>query len=159
MRKNKKNEDFEKTIKELDTEMKARTIGTDKHIKIYTVKEVAKILNVDIKEILKLIFDKKVSCVWAGKSIRLREKDISDIISHLNKVEEEVPAPVIYSLNQVSKILQISSRDVNRLIKQGYLKAFKLRPDKKRSPWRIRKEDLEYYISKRLRDKEKVIKG
>jgi len=144
---------FKNTIEEIDEEMKSRTIGLNK-AKIYTIKEAAQLLEIDSKDILKLILERKISHVKAGTKIMLRDKDISDVIGLLKK--EFVPKPVLYTVKQVSEILQLTKRNVVYLLNSRELKGFKI-TDKERSPWRVREEDLKEFIEKRIKEKQKEL--
>jgi len=49
---------------------------------------------------------------------------------------------MIYTLEQVADILQVSLSTVRKLVDDKELKAFKVR-----GQWRVRKEDLDAYIA------------
>ena len=48
---------------------------------------------------------------------------------------------MVYTLEEVAKMLRVSIPTVRRLIEDGELKAFKVR-----GQWRIRREDYEEYV-------------
>lgn len=50
---------------------------------------------------------------------------------------------MVYTLEQVADILQVSLSTVRKLVDDKELKAFKVR-----NQWRVRKEDLDAYIAK-----------
>jgi excisionase family DNA binding protein len=53
---------------------------------------------------------------------------------------------MIYTLEQVAEVLQVSLSTVRKLVDDKELKAFKVR-----GQWRVRKEDLEAYITGQFR--------
>jgi excisionase family DNA binding protein len=50
---------------------------------------------------------------------------------------------MVYTLEDVAEILKVSVSTVRKLVEDGDLKAFKVR-----NQWRVRKEELDAYISR-----------
>ena len=53
---------------------------------------------------------------------------------------------MIYTLEQVAEILQVSLSTIRKLVDDKELKAFKVR-----GQWRVRKDDLDAYIANQFR--------
>jgi excisionase family DNA binding protein len=52
------------------------------------------------------------------------------------------------SMERAARILDVSKQTIGRMIEEGELKAYKARPDKKNSPWRISYDSLLAHMEK-----------
>jgi excisionase family DNA binding protein len=143
-------------LREIEDEFKAKTEGLEKSPTLYTIEEASEILGISENEMIRLIHLKRLPSIRVGKHIRLRKEDVDDFFERIG-LEEEVPsAPILYTAEQVAKILQLSVDNVWKLLKSGKLKGFQIR-NGIRSPWRIPKDSLDEYIQRRMDKKEQEI--
>lgn len=143
-------------LREIEDEFKAKTEGLEKPPTLYTIEEASGILGISENEIIRLIHLKRLPSIRAGKFIRLRKEDIDDFFERIGSGEEVPFAPILYTAEQVAKILQLSVDNVWKLLKSGKLKGFQIR-NGIRSPWRITKDRLDEYIQRRMDKKEQEI--
>jgi excisionase family DNA binding protein len=124
---------------------------------LFTIREVSNLAGISEQEIIRLIMIKELKAVKIGRSIRIREAEF-DIFSKklCNSVERDgaqiiaggqLRERVLYTAEQVAKILQLSIDNVWLLLQKGRLKGFKIRDG--RSSWRIPAESLEEFIASR----------
>ena len=100
---------------------------------------------------------KELKAIKIGRSIRISEKEFEVFLKKLcGTVESDnIPAAakgqlkerILYTAEQVAKILQLSIDNVWLLLQKGRLKGFKIREG--RSSWRIPAESLEEFIESR----------
>jgi len=103
-------------------------------------------------EIIRMVMLKKLPAIRLGKAIRINEADLEEFLNNFigkeelaDKPEEEVP--VLYTAEQVAKILKLSVDNIWNLLKTGELKGFKIREG--RSSWRIPQSSIEEFIERR----------
>ena len=154
--KDKTNELNEEVLREIEDDFEARTEGLEKPAILYTIEEASGILGISEKEIIRLIHLKRLPSIRVGKFIRLKKEDIDDFFERIGSEKDVLGAPILYTAEQVARILQLTVDNVWKLLKSGKLKGFQLR-NGIRSPWRIRKEDLGDYIVKRINKKQKEL--
>lgn len=154
--KDKTNELNEEVLREIEDDFEARTEGLEKPAILYTIEEASGILGISEKEIIRLIHLKRLQSIRVGKFIRLKKEDIDGFFERIGSEKDVLGAPILYTAEQVAKILQLTVDNVWKLLKSGKLKGFQLR-NGIRSPWRIRKEDLGDYIVKRINKKQKEL--
>ncbi|GAG54246.1 unnamed protein product [marine sediment metagenome] len=145
-------------IREIEDEFKAKTEGLEEPPTLYTTKEASEILGISENEIIRLIHLKRLPSIRVGKFIRLRKEDVDDFFERIDLGEEVPFAPILYTAEQVARILQLTVDNVWKLLKSGKIKGFQLR-NGIRSPWRIPKESLDDYIQRRMDKKEKEIRN
>ena len=124
----------------------------DNEKKLYTIKEVSELVGVSEPEIIRAVMLKKLPTVRVGKAIRIKEEDVEMFLEDFIGGEEEKPdykEPVLYTADQVAKILKLSVDNVWDLLKTGRLKGFKIREG--RSSWRIPAGSLEEFIESRTK--------
>ena len=118
--------------------------------RLYTIKEVSELVGISESEIIRVVMLKKLPAIRVGKAIRIKEEDLENFLNSF--VGEEEPQrvskePVLYTAEQVAKILKLSVDNIWNLLKTGKLKGFKIREG--RSSWRIPADSLEYFIESR----------
>jgi len=120
--------------------------------KLLTIKEVSGLIGISESEVIRMIMLKKLPVVRLGKAIRIREDDLDDFLKEF-AVRGEIKAgysePVLYTAEQVAKILKLSVDNIWNLLKTGRLKGFKIREG--RSSWRIPAKSIEDFIENRIR--------
>jgi excisionase family DNA binding protein len=122
----------------------------NKENKIYTIREVSELVGVSESEIVRAVMLKRLPAVRVGKAIRIKEEDLEIFLKEFIGGEESEPGykePVIYTAEQVAKILKLSVDNIWDLLKTGRLKGFKIREG--RSSWRIPAASLEEFIKSR----------
>lgn len=122
----------------------------NKENKIYTIREVSELVGVSESEIIRAVMLKRLPAVRVGKAIRIKEEDLEIFLKEFTGGEERGPGykePVIYTAEQVAKILKLSVDNIWDLLKTGRLKGFKIREG--RSSWRIPADSLEEFIKSR----------
>jgi len=126
--------------------------------KLYTIKEVSDLTGISEGEIIRLVLLKKIKAVRIGKSVRITEDKLGLFIDSLignnfsgavNNFENLGQEKILYTAEQVAKILNLSVDNVWLLLKTGKLKGFKIREG--RSSWRIPVKSLEEFISYRMK--------
>lgn len=120
--------------------------------KLYTIKEVADLVGISEAEIIRVVMLKKLKAIRVGKAIRVKEEDLEDFLnSFVGKEEQKKTSsdPVLYTAEQVAKILKLSIDNIWNLLKTGKLKGFKIREG--RSSWRIPSDSLDDFIKSRTR--------
>jgi len=128
--------------------------------KLYTIKDVAEMVGIGEAEIINLIMQRKIKAIRIDKSVRIKESDLDTFLdffvgsqNHLEKTTIALPKEselILYSAEQVAKILQLSIDNVWNLLKNGKLKGFKVREG--RSSWRITSENLKDFIEARTKN-------
>jgi excisionase family DNA binding protein len=124
----------------------------DNYKKIYTIKEVSELVGVSESEVIRAVMLRKLPAVRVGKAIRIKEEDLEMFLKEFIGGEEKEPGykePVIYTAEQVAKILKLSVDNIWDLLKTGRLKGFKIREG--RSSWRIPASSLEEFIESRTK--------
>ncbi len=120
--------------------------------KLFTIKEVSELIGISESEVIRMIMLKKLPVVRLGKAIRIREDNLDEFLKGF-LAKDEVRAgyrePVLYTAEQVAKILKLSVDNVWNLLKTGRLKGFKIREG--RSSWRVPAKSLEDFIENRIR--------
>ena len=124
---------------------------------LLTIREVSGLAGISEQEIIRLIMLKELRAVKIGRSIRISEKEFEIFSKKLcGTMENEFPPEitqgpvkerVLYTAEQVAKILQLSIDNVWLLLQKGRIKGFKIRDG--RSSWRIPAESLEEFIAGR----------
>jgi excisionase family DNA binding protein len=120
--------------------------------KLYTISEVAEMVGISESEIIRVVMLKKLKAVRVGKAIRIKEEDLEDFLNSFVGKEQQKkvsPEPVLYTAEQVAKILKLSIDNIWNLLKTGKLKGFKIREG--RSSWRIPSDSLDDFIESRTR--------
>ena len=118
--------------------------------KLYTIKEVSELVGISETEIIRMVMLRKLPAIRIGKAIRVKEEDLEGFIDSFigdegtKTVSEE---PVLYTAEQVAKILKLSVDNIWNLLKTGNLAGFKIREG--RSSWRIPADSLEEFIKSR----------
>jgi len=117
---------------------------------LYTIKEVSEVVGISESEIIRMVMIRKLPAIRVGKAIRIKEDDLEIFLNEFLG-EEEVKTgyrePVLYTAEQIAKILKLSVDNVWNLLKTGRLKGFKIREG--RSSWRIPANSLEEFIESR----------
>jgi len=125
--------------------------------KLYTISQLSEFAGISEQELIRMVILKKISSVRLGKSIRITEDGLEKFLENLsgNTIPElDSMVPVLYTAEQVSRILQLSVDNIWLLLKSGKLKGFKIREGK--SSWRIPAKNLDDFIDSR--SKENAIK-
>jgi len=120
--------------------------------KLYTISEVAELTGISETEIIRVVMLKKLKAIRVGKAIRIKEEELEDFLdSFVGEEEQEKTSPdrVLYTAEQVAKILKLSIDNIWNLLKTGKLKGFKIREG--RSSWRIPSDSLDDFIESRTR--------
>lgn len=125
---------------------------------LYTIKEAADLTGISESELINLIMQKQLTAIRIGKAIRIKEKDLDKFLDlftgSIDEKQEEVESKnsgfILYSAEQVAKILQLSVDNIWNLLKNGKLKGFKIREG--RSSWRITSDNLKEFIEARTRN-------
>ena len=119
--------------------------------KLYTIKEISEIAGISEQEIIRMIMLKKIPAVRIGKAIRVKEKTLEKFLDSFiggKGLISDKKEPVLYTAEQVAKILQLSVDNVWNLLKTGRLKGFKIREG--RSSWRIPAKSLDEFIENKI---------
>lgn len=118
--------------------------------KLYTIKEVSELVGISETEIIRMVMLKKLPAIRVGKAIRIKEDDLEAFINGFIG-EEEVRTtsdePVLYTAEQIAKILKLSVDNIWNLLKTSKMQGFKIREG--RSSWRIPADSLEEFIKSR----------
>lgn len=125
---------------------------------LYTIKEAADLTGISESELINLIMQKQLTAIRIGKAIKIKEKDLDKFLDlfteSTDEKQEEVESKnsgfILYSAEQVAKILQLSVDNIWNLLKNGKLKGFKIREG--RSSWRITSDNLKEFIEVRTRN-------
>lgn len=120
--------------------------------KLYTISEVTEMVGISESEILRMVMLKKLKAIRIGKAIRIREEELEGFLNGLvdgEKVKEMSSDPVLYTAEQVARILKLSIDNIWNLLKTGKIKGFKIREG--RSSWRIPSDSLDDFIKSRTR--------
>lgn len=125
---------------------------------LYTIKEAADLTGISESELINLIMQKQLTAIRIEKAIRIKEKDLDKFLDlfteSTDEKQEEVESKnsgfILYSAEQVAKILQLSVDNIWNLLKNGKLKGFKIREG--RSSWRITSDNLKEFIEARTRN-------
>ncbi len=118
--------------------------------RLYTIKEVSELVGISESEIIRVVMLKKLPAIRVGKAIRIKEEDLENFLNSFVGEEESQRVskePVLYTAEQVAKILKLSVDNIWNLLKTGKLKGFKIREG--RSSWRIPADSLEDFIESR----------
>ena len=124
---------------------------------LLTIREVSDLAGISEQEIIRLIMIKELKAVKIGRSIRISEMEFEIFSKKLCGIvesagtriiaESQLKERVLYTAEQVAKILQLSIDNVWLLLQKGRMKGFKIRDG--RSSWRIPAESLEEFITSR----------
>ena len=120
--------------------------------KLYTIKEVSGLVGISESEIIRVVMLKKLPAIRVGKAIRIKEDDLEMFLDGFIGSEEKKAGykePVLYTAEQVAKILKLSVDNIWNLLKTGRLKGFKIREG--RSSWRVPASSLEEFIDSRTK--------
>lgn len=125
---------------------------------LYTIKEAADLTGISESELINLIMQKQLTAIRIGKAIKIKEKDLDKFLDlfteSTDEKQEEVESKnsgfILYSAEQVAKILQLSVDNIWNLLKNSKLKGFKIREG--RSSWRITSDNLKEFIEVRTRN-------
>ncbi|MHB1347933.1 MAG: helix-turn-helix domain-containing protein [Candidatus Humimicrobiaceae bacterium] len=125
---------------------------------LYTIKEAADLTGISESELINLIMQKQINAIRIGKAIRIKEKDLDKFLDlftgEKNEIQENEELKdsgfILYSAEQVAKILQLSVDNIWNLLKNGKLKGFKIREG--RSSWRITSDNLKEFIEARTKN-------
>jgi len=121
--------------------------------KIYTIREVSELIGISEAEIIRVVMLKKLRAIRIGKAIRIKEDDLEvflNIFVEKEQVKAVADGPILYTAEQVAKILKLSVDNIWNLLKTGKLRGFKIREG--RSSWRIPTNSLEEFIENRTRE-------
>lgn len=127
--------------------------------KLYTIKDVSAMVGISEAEIINLIMQKKMKAIRIDLAIRIKESDLSSFLDYFVGKNQSADIPIalpkeseliLYSAEQVAKILQLSVDNIWSLLKKGKLKGFKVREG--RSSWRITSENLKEFIEARTKN-------
>jgi len=119
--------------------------------KLYTIKEISELAGISEQEIIRMIMLKKIPAVRIGKAIRVKEETLEKFLDSFigeKGLISDNEEPVLYTAEQVAKILQLSVDNVWNLLKTGRLKGFKIREG--RSSWRIPAKSLDEFIENKI---------
>ena len=119
--------------------------------RLFTIKEVSELIGISESEVIRMIMLKKLAVIRVGKAIRIKEDDFEKFLNEfadVDKISTGHKEPVLYTAEQVAKILKLSVDNVWNLLKTGRLKGFKVREG--RSSWRIPAESLDDFIENRI---------
>ncbi len=122
--------------------------------RLFTIKEVSELMGISESEVIRMIMLKKLAVIRVGKAIRIKEDDFEKFLNEfagVDKTSTDHKEPVLYTAEQVAKILKLSVDNVWNLLKTGRLKGFKVREG--RSSWRIPAESLDDFIENRIGQK------
>ena len=125
----------------------------EKKEKLYTISQLSEFAGISEQELIRMILLKKIHSVRLGKSIRITEDGLERFLENLsgNSIPEfDFAVPVLYTAEQVSRILQLSVDNIWLLLKSGKLKGFKIREGK--SSWRIPAKNLDDFIVSRSKE-------
>jgi excisionase family DNA binding protein len=120
--------------------------------KLFTIKEVSELAGISESEVIRMVMLKKLPVIRLGKAIRIKEDDLNEFLNGFMVKEESAAGyrePVLYTAEQVARILKLSVDNIWNLLKTGSLKGFKVREG--RSSWRIPAGSLEDFIKTRTR--------
>ena len=125
---------------------------------LYTIKEAAGLTGISESELISLIMQKQLNAIRIGKAIRIKEKDLDKFLDlftgekdeNQENTESKDSGFILYSAEQVAKILQLSVDNIWNLLKNGKLKGFKIREG--RSSWRITSDNLKDFIEARTKN-------
>ena len=118
--------------------------------RLYTIEEVSEVVGISESEIIRVVMLKKLLAIRVGKAIRIKEEDLENFLNNFvgeDKIQQINKEPVLYTAEQVAKILKLSVDNIWNLLKTGKLKGFKIREG--RSSWRIPAGSLENFIESR----------
>ena len=119
--------------------------------KLYTIKEISELAGISEQEIIRMIMLKKIPAVRIGKAIRVKEETLEKFLDSFigeKGLISDNEEPVLYTAEQVAKILQLSVDNIWNLLKTGRLKGFKIREG--RSSWRIPAKSLNEFIENKI---------
>ena len=122
----------------------------EKKEKLYTISQLSEFTGIGEHELIRMVLLKKIHSVRLGKSIRITEDGLERSLENFSGKaipEYDFPVPVLYTPEQVSRILQLSVDNIWLLLKSGKLKGFKIREGK--SSWRIPAKNLDGFIASR----------
>jgi excisionase family DNA binding protein len=125
----------------------------EKKEKLYTISQLSEFTGISEHELIRMVLLKKIHSVRLGKSIRITEDGLERFLENLsgNSIPEfDFAVPVLYTAEQVSRILQLSVDNIWLLLKSGKLKGFKIREGK--SSWRIPAKNLDDFIVSRSKE-------
>jgi excisionase family DNA binding protein len=125
----------------------------EKKEKLYTISQLSEFTGISEQELIRMVLLKKIPSVRLGNSIRITEEVLKKFLEDLSgniTSENDYAAPVLYTAEQVSKILQLSVDNIWLLLKSGKLKGFKIREGK--SSWRIPAKNLDDFITGRSKE-------
>ncbi|MEE8324452.1 MAG: helix-turn-helix domain-containing protein [Candidatus Humimicrobiaceae bacterium] len=118
--------------------------------KLYTINEVSELVGISESEIIRVVMLKKLPAIRVGKAIRIKEEDLENFLNDFvgeEKSQQASKEPVLYTAEQVAKILKLSVDNIWNLLKTAKLKGFKIREG--RSSWRVPADSLEDFIESR----------
>jgi len=124
----------------------------DEEKKLYTIKEVSEMVGISEAEVIRVVMIKKLPAIRMGKAIRIKEDDLEVFLKEFigeEAVKPDYREPVLYTAEQVARILKLSVDNIWNLLKTGRLKGFKVREG--RSSWRISAGNLDDFIESRTR--------
>ncbi|MDD5622118.1 MAG: helix-turn-helix domain-containing protein [Actinomycetota bacterium] len=124
----------------------------DEEKKLYTIKEVSEMVGISEAEVIRVVMIKKLPAIRMGKAIRIKEDDLEVFLKEFigeDAVKPDYREPVLYTAEQVARILKLSVDNIWNLLKTGRLKGFKVREG--RSSWRIPAGSLDDFIESRTR--------
>ncbi len=124
----------------------------DEEKKLYTIKEVSELVGISEAEVIRVVMLKKLPAIRMGKAIRIKEDDLEAFLKEFigeEEAKQDYREPVLYTAEQVARILKLSVDNIWNLLKTGRLKGFKVREG--RSSWRIPASSLDDFIESRTR--------
>ena len=120
--------------------------------KLFTIKEISELVGISESEVIRMILLGKLPAIRIGKAIRIKEDDLEEFLNSFTgtgEVRASYKEPVLYTADEVAKILKLSVDNIWNLLKTRRLKGFKVREG--RSSWRIPADSLEDFIESRTR--------
>jgi excisionase family DNA binding protein len=126
--------------------------------KLYTIKEVSGLTGISEGEIIRMVLLKKIKASRIGKSVRITEEEFELFLDRLlgrtsSEINNDVVSlnqkQILFTAEQVAKILNLSVDNVWLLLKSRKLKGFKIREG--RSSWRIPARSLDEFIAYRMK--------
>ena len=125
---------------------------------LYTIKEASEITGISESEFINLVMQKQLNAIRIGKAIRIKESDLDKFLDMFTGEESKNHEStelkdsgfILYSAEQIAKILQLSVDNIWNLLKNGKLNGFKIREG--RSSWRITSDNLKEFIEARTKN-------
>ncbi len=92
--------------------------------KLLTIKEVSGLIGISESEVIRMIMLKKLPVVRLGKAIRISEDELDEFLKGFlarGEIRTGYSEPVLYTAEQVAKILMLSFDNIWNLLFSGGL--------------------------------------